>query len=385
MNNTFDAIVVGAGYIGSSAAYHLCAAGLRTALFDQGSLAAGASRANFGNIQIQDLELNKSVELVKLARTRFTNLEEELERKVGLRPIGDLLLIENENQWKLMEERLAVLRSVGIPSELVPADHLREVEPQIEASALLGALYHAGEGQVDPFQLIWGYLVQARRLGLEEYYFTGVTGFKFQSGRLEGILTPQGLYTADRFVLCTGAYTRQLGRLLGREWDIPYTLGQAMVTEPVEPALHNHVSSASFYEQEATGRSGAVRADLAISQSSHGHLLLGEAMLTADTFQRQVPGRSLPAVAACVLPHFPSFHRLRILRGWSAPVAYTPDSCPWLGPVAGIEGLFLATAFRSTVIVTPLVGELVAQLVTRGKCDLILDDFLPERNPDHAH
>ena len=64
MEKTFDAIVIGAGYIGSSIAYHLCAAGLKTALFDQGSIAAGASRANFGNIQIQDMELAYSSEFI---------------------------------------------------------------------------------------------------------------------------------------------------------------------------------------------------------------------------------------------------------------------------------------------------------------------------------
>ena len=48
-------------------------------------------------------------------------------------------------------------------------------------------------------------------------------------------------------------------------------------------------------------------------------------------------------------------------------------------------GYSAATAFRSTVIVTPLVGELVAQLVTGGKCDLIIENFLPERNTDHAN
>jgi glycine/D-amino acid oxidase-like deaminating enzyme len=56
-----------------------------------------------------------------------------------------------------------------------------------------------------------------------------------------------------------------------------------------------------------------------------------------------------------------------------------------LGPVPGIEGLFLATAFRSTVVVTPLIGELVTNLVTGGKCDLNIDNFLPERNLDYAH
>jgi 2-polyprenyl-6-methoxyphenol hydroxylase-like FAD-dependent oxidoreductase len=61
---SFDAIVVGAGYIGSSAAYHPSKAGFKTALLDQVTLAAGASRANYGNIQIQDLELAHSIMVI---------------------------------------------------------------------------------------------------------------------------------------------------------------------------------------------------------------------------------------------------------------------------------------------------------------------------------
>jgi glycine/D-amino acid oxidase-like deaminating enzyme len=385
MGNTFDVIVVGAGYIGCSVAYRLCAAGLKTALFDLGSMAAGASRANFGNVQIQDLELNKSLELIRLARLRFADLEQELDWKVGLRRIGGLLLIENESQWKLMEARLKVVRSEGILSELVSSERLRELEPHIDASALLGGLYHDHEGQVDPFQFIWGHLVQARHLGLHEYYHSEVIGFDIRNGRIEGIVTSRGQFNAGAVVLCTGANTPQLGRLLGREWDIRYVLGQAMVTDPVEPILQNHISSASFFEQQPAGQDGAVNVGLAIGQSQHGHLLLGEAMISGEVLRRDVPSGALAAVAGCVLRYFPSFRKLRVRRSWSAPVAYTSDACPWFGPVAGIEGLFLATAFRSTVIVAPLIGEMVVQLVTSGKCDLIIDDFLPERNSAHAY
>ncbi len=385
MGNTFDVIVVGAGYIGSSAAYHMCAAGLKTALFDLGSMAAGASRASYGNVQIQDLELNKSLELIHLARLRFADLEQELGLKVGLRRIGGLLLIENEAQWKLMEARLKVVRSEGILSELVPSEHLRELEPHINASVLLGGLYHDDEGQVDPFQFIWGHLVQARRLGLREYYFSEVIGFDVRNGRMQGIITSRRQFSAGAVVLCTGANTPQLGRLLRRDWDIHYVLGQAMVTDPLEPVLHNHISSASFFEDQPASQEGAVNVGLAVGQSQHGHLLLGEAMVSGEVLQRDVPSRSLPVVAKCVLRYFPSFRKLHVRRSWSAPVAYTEDSCPWFGPVPDIEGLFLATAFRSTVIVAPLIGEMVTQLVTSGKCDLMIDNFQPERNSVHAY
>jgi glycine/D-amino acid oxidase-like deaminating enzyme len=382
MDNTYDVIVVGAGYIGSSVAYHLCAAGLKTALFDKGGMAAGASRANYGNIQIQD---GKNMDMINLGRTRFATLEEELDWKVGLRRIGGLLPIENENQWKMMEERCRVVNAAGIPSEMLPAERLKEVEPLIESAGLLGGLYHANEGQVDPFQLIWAYLLRARQRGLKEYYNSEITGFHVQSGRIQGVVTPNGSFSAPNVVLCTGAATGKLGLMLGRNWDIQYVLGQALVTEPIDLVIRNHVASASFFEQAEEGVKGAVRANFAFSQSPHGHLMLGEAMYEADHFERHVPFQSFPTITTCNPRFFPSFRRLRVLRAWSAPVAHTSDSSPLLGPVADIKGLFLATAFRSTVIVTPLAGETVVQLVTQGKCELNIEHFSPERNPNHAN
>jgi choline dehydrogenase-like flavoprotein len=60
LTHIYDAVVIGAGYIGCSVAYHLTAAGLRTALLDRGGVAAGAqninevkglTRAGMGNCQ----------------------------------------------------------------------------------------------------------------------------------------------------------------------------------------------------------------------------------------------------------------------------------------------------------------------------------------------
>ena len=90
-------------------------------------------------------------------------------------------------------------------------------------------------------------------------------------------------------------------------------------------------------------------------------------------------------IARSVLKYFPIFQKLRILRGWSAAIADTTDGLPLFGPVSAFDGLYVATAFRSTVIITPLVGETLAQLITTGNSELDIQAFLPERNAHVSH
>lgn len=381
MTEGFDAIVIGAGYIGSSAAYHLCRSGLKTAIIDQGTVAAGASRANYGNIQIQDLELEHSVAMIQTARQKFATLEQELNWNLGLRKLGGLLPIENENQWSILSERQKKLQSIDIYSEMINANQLQEVEPCIDPTNLLGALYHTDEGQLDPFQLVNAYLARGREFGLKEFYYSPVTAFVTQNNRIMGIKTTKQSFSADHVILCTGAYTNQLGKLLGKQWDaLHYVIGQAMVTEKVPFKLNNHLASASFFEMGADIPFGTLLANMAISQSTHGNLLLGESMFEAHHFETKVPPRSLPFIAKSVQRYFPAIKKVNILHSWSAAIADTKDGLPLLGPVSDIENLYLATAFRSTVIVTPLIGETLAQLITTGKSDLDITSFLPERN-----
>jgi glycine/D-amino acid oxidase-like deaminating enzyme len=386
MNNHFDAIVIGAGYIGSSVAYHLSRAGVKTAILDQGAIAAGASRANYGNIQIQDLELEHSVPMIRQAQRYIETLEEELDWNLGLRKLGGLLPIENENQWNILSAREKSLQAIGIQASMITAAQLQEVEPTIDPTNLLGGLYHPDEGQLDPFQLIFAYITRARAFGLQEFYHTAVIGFEVEHSRIKTVKTPNQNFSAEFIILCTGAQTAMLGRKLGCDWNvIHYVLGQAMVTEPLPIQMKNHLASASFFEMGADIPAGVLLANMAISQSTHGNLLLGESMFEADHFNKTFPYQALPSISRSVLKYFPAFRNLRILRGWSAAIADTRDGLPLFGPVESIQGLYIATAFRSTVIVTPLAGKTITQLVTTGQSELDIQAFLPERNAYVSH
>jgi glycine/D-amino acid oxidase-like deaminating enzyme len=386
----YDALVVGAGYIGCAVASELAAAGLRTALLERAVPGAGGSGANYGSVQIQDCELDASVPFTVAGASCFPSLEEELGAQVGYRKRGSLLVIENEAQWQVMAARLPALHRAGIPAELVPGERLGEIEPLLSPRFALGACYYPGEGQVRPFQIMQAYLRKGSRHGLELYRETEVTGFEVQGGRLTGVQTNREAFSAPVTVLTTGAWTTRLGRLLGYDWGISHVHGQALVTERSEHSLRNHLSSAAFFEsmhdeapggpaEPAPAKAAPAKAVLAVGQSHEGHFLLGEAGITTEDLGNRATLGGQAAIAAEINRFFPSLARLKVVRGWAAPVAYTADGRPYLGPVPGVEGLILATAFKSTVIVTPLTGKLVTQLVTSGETDLDLSAFSPGR------
>jgi len=382
--HTYDAIVVGAGYIGCAVAHALTLAGLRTALLDQGDVPGGASRANYGNVQVQDAEIAHSLPMVTVGYRRFTDLEEELGCSVGYRRVGSLLLIETEAQWQLMAARIPMLRAAGIQAELVPAERLAELEPLLDRRAVLGACFHPDEGQVSPFAFMAAYLRRGRQAGLSIHAHTEVTGFDIHGGRMRGLLTRDGQFSSDTVILTSGAWTPRLGRLIGRDWSISHVHGQALVTERSDLRLRNHLAAAAFFEamhdEPADAPAGAV---LAVSQTAEGHFLLGEAGVITDDLGTHSTAAGQAAIAREVTHFLPSVARLRVLRGWAAPVAFTADGLPFLGPVDGLPRLILATAFKSTVIVAPLIGSTVAQLICEGRTDLDLTPFSPDREIGH--
>ncbi|GAG86623.1 unnamed protein product, partial [marine sediment metagenome] len=274
------------------------------------------------------------------------------------------------------------LHAGGIQAELVEAGHLPELEPLLVPTTVLGACYYEHEGQVNPFALMWAYVQQAKKHRLTVHLGTKVTRFATRNNRIQGVITNKGKFNAATVVLCTGAWTPIIGRMLGQDWDIPHVHGQALVTEAAPYLrLQNHIASAAFFEaahneEESSDDENAV---LAISQTAEGHFLLGEATMNTDDLGSASTPAGQTVIANLAARHFPSLRSLSTLRGWAAPVAFTHDGLPFLGPVDGIDGLILATAFKSTVIVTPLVGKIVTDLVVNGYTNIDIAPFSPDR------
>jgi sarcosine oxidase subunit beta len=378
---TYDVIVVGAGVIGCSIAYALTAAGLKTALLDREHVGAGASGANFGMVQSNDVELNNTIPMLKASKSKFKLLAEELDMPLGLRRIASLRLLTSEQQWKFSEERANVLPPNGIPYEFVPPHRIPEIEPLIDPTHLFGATYASEQGQLNPMLLMWAYLRQAISNGLALHTYTEVTGFEIESGRIHGVRTNRGPFSAGVVVLATAAWTRRLGRMLDLDWNIHTFRASAMVSEPIyDLQLNTILTSADHVEMEVTSPDDVEVTVMALSQTPSNHFLMAQADRPGEVVDSQISHAAPKTIATMAGRFIPALRKARVLRTWTAPTTYTDDGCPFLGPVKEIDGLILATAYRSAIIHAPLSGEIVTQLITSSECDLVdISPFTPGR------
>jgi len=363
--------------VGSSIAYHLAVVGVSTLLIEQKDLASGASGANFGLVQVEDAEFGLSLDLTLEGFGRFSTLEDQLDWDLDYRETGYLLLIENEAQLAAMRRRASRLQAAGVSVELLDQEEVCRLEPNLSAETVIGALYHADEGALNPFELVYAYARRGRDHGLDVWTQTTVKRLSSQGRRVTGVQTSNGPVMSEVVILATGAWTRSLLRTVGLEIPVLWVHGEALVTEPIAPMVRHAMTSAVFFEVTEGAKEQVV--GFCLHQRSEGNVMIGEAALTTDQLGRRVTANSMPLIAREGVRYLPALDRASVIRSWAIPVAFAPDNQPFLGPVEGLQGLIVATGFKSTIVLTPLVGALVEGMITGDVQQPRLRAFSPSR------
>jgi sarcosine oxidase subunit beta len=364
---TTDIVIVGGGVMGTSIAWHLARTGARVTLLERDQLAAQASGATAGGVR----QLGRDARELPLAIAsiqRWQSLEAELEADVEFRRGGQLLVTEDPALIPELERRVADEQARGLSIRLVQGADFHAITrgfaPSIEAG-----ITTENDGQASGKLTTRAFGAAAERAGATIRTGVTVTGLVRDGDRITGVETSAGPISADLVVLAAGAWSKRLTDAIGLNVPIS-TMGlQMMATGPAEPMLPQTV--------------GALGRQLSLKQTPDGRFVIGGGwpgdfnLDTATSTTRMSSIRGSIEHASAV---YPILATLPLERAWVGIESLSWDGVPIIGPVDGLDGLILATGFSGHgFALSPIIGQLVSELITTGTPSLSLDAFALSR------
>jgi sarcosine oxidase subunit beta len=372
-------VIIGGGVIGTAVAYYLARRGVRATLLEKGHMASGSSGACDGLVLLQSKKPGIHLRLAMESRTLFDRLMEDLPVSIEYRRGGGMVVIETEEEFRAMEHHVQEQRDTGLEVTLLDNAASRRIEPELSKS-LAGAAYSSLDGQVNPIALTRGFALAARALGARIQSHTEVKGIRMQGGRVTGVETDQGLFPAAVVVNAAGVYAPQIGEMVGITVPIRPRRGQLLATAAVKPMVKGCFISARYIAAKHNPELAKGKGEgIAIEQTESGNLLLGSTREFVG-FDRRTTVEGLRGIACSTMAVLPALSGLNVIRSFAGLRPYTPDGLPILGPVQAVDGFMMAAGHEGDgIALSPITGELIAQVIAEGRTKIPLEPFRLER------
>lgn len=348
-------LVIGAGIIGASIAYHLVKSGARVTIVDRehgGGLATRFSwawiNASWGNPE-------------PYFRLRWRSIQEW--RRLGAE-LPDLRVDwAGGLLWDLAAEKIPAYveshAAWGYDIRLVDGAEAARLEPGLATLPQIAA-HASSEGAVEPAEAARVLLAAAVARGADFRAGQKVTALALQGARVTGAVTADGILAADHVVLAAGAATAELAASAGVRLPMSAPAGLLVVTRPCPKILNGLVMAP----------------DLHVRQRRDGALIAGTDFAGTD------PGTEPQKVAEAI---FGGLRRLLKAGPDLAfdhyTVGYRPlpaDDLPAVGSVPGHANLTLAV-MHSGITLAPAMGLFLAEEILSGVAEPLLRPYQAAR------
>lgn len=382
-----DAVVIGGGVIGSSTAYHLSKAGIKVLLLEKKGISLESSGACDGSCFIQSKKPGAALELALKSLDQYEALEKELPETIEFKRTGGMILIENENQTKFMEQYVETRKQHGVDVRIISGEKAREICPCL-ADDVIGASYSPLDGQVDPFRLNLGFLEGARRKGARILFGSSVAKIAIDEGSVKYVMTDKGTkIRTDIVVNAGGVHSGEIGEMVGVKIPITPKRGQLLVTEKLPPtvpmpmldAKYIAVKLAPYLLDEMGEEAKRLGLGLVIEQTRSGTVLAGSTRELVG-YDTGVTFEGMCAIARNTVRYFPRLSQFAVIRAFSGLRPSTPDGYPILGPTAKVKGFFVAAGHEGDgIALAPISGRVISEFIVQGKSSFPVGEFSPDR------
>src|SRR5262245_62132333 len=205
-------VVVGAGIVGASIAYHLARRQVAVTVLERHRPGAGASSHSFAWINAFGKEPYPYHDLNRRSVEAWRRFAQSLQADVGLQWGGEMRWVCTATDAEALRQRIQQLQTWGYPNYLITAAELQQLEPSLVPGTVSAASVGPIDGHVEPVKVIDACLQQARNHGTIVYVETPVTGLRLAANgstirRVPAGQTARGGVVCDAVVLAAGAET----------------------------------------------------------------------------------------------------------------------------------------------------------------------------------
>ena len=362
MTNTFDAIVVGGGSVGTPSAYALAKRGLKTLLLERRSaVGQGENKAAIGGVRATHSDPAKIL-LCNRSLEAMSTWKETHDDDVGWKPGGYAFPAYSEGVENTLRDLLPKQRAYGLVNDYVDAKAMAELVPGIEQDGLRGGTFSPNDGQVSSLQMPVSLMRHSIRHGADVHVNERVTNYEIKSGQIQAVITDKGRYEAPIVVLATGSDASAHGEMLGVEIPVTPDSHEAGITAPVEHFLGPLVVDLRPGPEGKT-------VNFYFGQNHEGQIIFcyTPKSLFIGT-NHESCSEFLPILASRMISLVPRSRHLLVRRVWRGCYPMTPDGVPIVSNVEAIRGLTLAVGMCGQGFMLGIgVGQEVASLAIDGK------------------
>jgi sarcosine oxidase subunit beta len=367
-DSTAQVVIIGAGIMGASIAYHLAARGCTDVLIlEQAETEISGSTARSAAGVRHQFSTEVNVRLSLYGVERLKRFGEEIGGQAELRQVGYLFLIDDAATWAEYQRSVAMQRRLGARVELLTPDEAARFVPETRTEGLFGATYGPDDGYCDPYGVASGYLKRARDLGVRLARARPAIGVERSDERVTALITPEGRVSCELVVNAAGSWAGEVGALAGLDIPVRPYRRCVYMTEPFTHIpgpipLTIDVGSGFYMRKEQE------------------NILFGMSNLAEPpSHNLQVDWEWLDTVLEGGLARFPILERAGLAEKlcWAGSYEITPDHMPILGRHPELPNYLDASGFSGHGIMhSPATGLLIAEEILDGRAHTIDIDEL---------
>ncbi len=398
MKTHVKALVVGGGAVGTGIAYHLAKYGWDDVmLLERDELTSGSTWHAAGLLPLFNMGY-ATTHLHDYSVEFYKSLEAETGLNAGFSIVGNLRMAQTKDR---MDEYMlygSVAETVGIEYHHLTPNEIKERWPLIRTDDLEGAIYHPGDGYINPADVTMAMAKGARQRGVTIERKWQVDGYEWTGSEWKvtctkmvekgGNLVPseeQVIITAEHVVTATGNHAQRTAQLLGIKIPAIPVEHQFIVTDkdpalvqwrsngnPEHPVIRD-ADAQSYVREERGGWILGVYEANAPARFKYG---------VPDSFRADLFPLELERIEEqymAMIHRMPSCEESGLKDDFNGPICYTPDGNPLVGPAPGLRNMWLAEGFSFGITAAGGVGNYMAQMMVEGEAEIDMASLDPKR------